>query len=273
MKNSNDTEGLTEAELIQFQTQGYFTVKGVLEEDKYRSLYHKVMERYHSATRPKPSSPYTETALFSSDSEFLSLIDHPRIFSKVVGLMGDNIRLFSSQLLVKPPRLDEKDRRYWHVDGPFNLYPAAHEAVPLLQLKVMIALSDVSEHGRGNLMVVPGSHHAPQIRQFESLPDEQRIKDMPGQVEVLQERGDVTFFHQSLWHTPGNNRSNEPRVNIINAYCYVWAHPFDYDPANLSPTLRGSLNHTQRFLLLGPPGNDSRRFYDKRSCDWFQQDS
>lgn len=64
---------------------------------------------------------------------------------------------------------------------------------PRLSMKVVAWLSDLSEPGRGNFWVVPGSHLSDSL---EIPPD----RNPNGAIPVCAEPGDVTLFDRRLWH-------------------------------------------------------------------------
>ena len=83
---------------------------------------------------------------------------------------------------------------------------------PLLSLKVGFWLSDVSEEGRGNFYIVPGSHLWEKERQpFE---DEVIQAEMPA--------GSLLIYLGGIWHGGGQNQSNTPRMGLALQYSAGW---------------------------------------------------
>jgi ectoine hydroxylase len=253
---------------LQWEAQGYFTVKGALTDQECDTLHDLIAAEYEIACAAPAGDPRLTAKRFTMDAvalrgePFVDLIDHPSTFGIVLDLMGDNIRAMATMAMVRPPvTFDQRD---WHVDGPYpHQYPQVRGGAPLLELNIIFALHDVNTSGAGNFTVVPGSHHlqAPPTDQFAD-----KQNDVAGAVELMQEKGDATFFHNAIWHTAGNNRSSRPRVNLFYTYCYVWMHPYDY--ADVPGPLASRLNPVQRLLLLGPPGSDPRRFQDEAGGFW-----
>jgi ectoine hydroxylase len=89
-----------------------------------------------------------------------------------------------------------------------------------LSVKLAYWLSDVSEPGRGNLKVVPGSHLVNWI-------DGPPRRDIPwpdpeGAVEVTAGPGDAVFFDRRIWHTRSRNYSPHSRKAVFLGYTYRW---------------------------------------------------
>jgi ectoine hydroxylase len=87
-------------------------------------------------------------------------------------------------------------------------------------VKLAYWLSDVSEPGRGNLKVVPGSHMVTWI----DGPPRRDIQwpDPAGAIEVTAEPGDAVFFDRRIWHTRSRNYSEHTRKAVFSGYTYRW---------------------------------------------------
>ena len=97
---------------------------------------------------------------------------------------------------------------------------------PRLSIKVAYWLSDVSEPGRGNLYVIPGS----QLHDRIVLPpeDQQAAGRMPeGALPVCCEPGDAVLFDRRLWHAGTPNSSSITRKVLFYGYGYRWLRPKD----------------------------------------------
>jgi ectoine hydroxylase len=89
-----------------------------------------------------------------------------------------------------------------------------------MSVKVGYWLSDVSEPGRGNLKIIPGSHtrnwiHGPPRRDIEWPEPE-------GSIEVCAQPGDAVFFDRRLWHARTGNYSDITRKAIFFGYTPHW---------------------------------------------------
>ncbi|MDQ2730342.1 MAG: phytanoyl-CoA dioxygenase family protein [Armatimonadota bacterium] len=170
-----------------------------------------------------------------ADPVLLELLDWPAIFPLVVGLLGWDIHLITSHLIVRPPSPPGTTENFkgegWHRDGGQS--PAEmQEPHPRLFLKVAYLLSDQSEPGRGNTQLLPGSNRliGPPA-QAEGAPHPY------GAIEVLGKAGDAFLFEQRTWHAVGPNLSDITRKSLFFGYGFRWVRAMDYlaPPADLLP--------------------------------------
>ncbi|MFP6729892.1 MAG: phytanoyl-CoA dioxygenase family protein [Alphaproteobacteria bacterium] len=104
--------------------------------------------------------------------------------------------------------LPGEDHQVLHLDD--SIYPLRIPGVEF-QIGVMWALNDFTEEN-GGTRVVLGSHA------LSTLDDE-----MLGEpVQAVMPKGSVLFYMGSLWHGGGANRSNAPRMGVINTYALGW---------------------------------------------------
>jgi ectoine hydroxylase len=143
-----------------------------------------------------------------------------------------------------PPVLvrDAQPRFAWHQDGGRQNRELETDPRPRLSVKAGYWLSDISQPGRGNLKVVPGSHTVNRI----AGPPRRDIlwPDPPGTVEVTAQPG-VVLFDRRIWHARSENRSAITR-KVVFGYTYRWIRCRD-----LSPEPAAGLTAIQR-QLLGP---------------------
>ena len=94
------------------------------------------------------------------DDAFLELLDHPAVFPTIWGELGWNVHLYHCHLDVTPPRAMPRRRPVWgwHQDGGRLNVDLETEPRPRVSIKVAYWLSDLTEPGRGNIHVIPGSH-------------------------------------------------------------------------------------------------------------------
>lgn len=84
-----------------------------------------------------------------------------------------------------------------------------------LSVGVMWALRDFTEENGGTRLVT-GSHrylrswHLPDLSRWESC---------------VMPKGSAVFYLGSTWHGGGANRSNAPRLGLVNTYCLGWLRP------------------------------------------------
>ena len=160
------------------------------------------------------------------DDLFLELIDWRTTLPKVWGLLGWNIHIYHNHCTITPPLSPEarEDRKplFWHQDSGRLSLDMEIVPSPRLSVKVGYFLTDVSEPGRGNFSVIPGSHLKDEL---EFPPD--GISDPVDALEVCVPAGAAAIFDRRLWHTGGRNFSDITRKALFIAYAHRWLHPRD----------------------------------------------
>jgi ectoine hydroxylase-related dioxygenase (phytanoyl-CoA dioxygenase family) len=123
-----------------------------------------------------------------------------------------------------------------------------------MSVKLAYWLSDVSETGRGNFTVLPGSHHT---NWLPGPPSRGVPWPAPeGALQITANPGDVVVFDRRLWHARSDNYSPITRVGAFFGYTYRWVAGRD-DVADLPrrPEWAG-FTDVQR-QLLGAAGDGS----------------
>lgn len=225
---------LTDDERRHFDEKGFLIVEGALLKDRIAALtvaVDRVLAGYPSDPDQPPNSRMDASGLFypnfvGRDPAFLEMVDWPAVFPKVWGILGWNIYLYHSHLGVNPPLPSEADRAKktlgWHQDsGRVNQEMETHPR-PRLSLKVAYFLTDMSEPGRGNFWVIPGSHLADEM----TMPAN-GIDDPEGAMPVCVKAGDAVFFDRRLWHAASPNFSDYTRKVLFYGYGYRWLRTKD----------------------------------------------
>ena len=158
------------------------------------------------------------------DDRFLEMIDWPVTFPKVLDLLGWNIQIYHSHMIVTPGAGQGADpgKRGWHQDSDRLNHELETTPQPRVSLKVAFFLTDCSERGRGNFAALPGSH-----LDESAIDREQRDVDPPGATEVLVPRGGIVLFDRRVWHTGSPNHADIPRKALFYGYSYRWLRPRD----------------------------------------------
>jgi ectoine hydroxylase len=233
--------GLNDEQLKAFETDGFVVIPGALtsqEVDRYRDAVDRVYERLGT-----PGKILHTLAFVGEDEAFLDLLAHPWTFPLVVQLLGYNIFMFHCHLDVHPTEpKPEKNIWMWHQDG--SVINRDIESIPRPRMSVKLAyfLTDVSEPGYGNFMVIPGSHLWNDI---ERPADDDN--DLPGSIPVLASPGDAVFFDRRIWHARSRNYSDRTRKAVFFAYTFRWVR--NRDDMYLPPEMLEKLNPVQRQLL------------------------
>jgi len=264
------------AQKEQFDRDGFIVLRDILEPDLTDRLIAAVdrlsevgMERDGLSDR----SHWQKRNCLPDDPAFLELLDHPKVLPLVCAILGWDIHLITSHLIVRmpTPRADANFKgEGWHRDGGQSAWEMT-EPHPRILLKVGYILSDQSEPGRGNTQVVPGSNR------IVGPPAKAEGSPHPyGAIEVLGKPGDAFLFEQRTYHAVGANTSNITRKSLFMGYGFRWVYPMDYHPMrdyvelypNASPIQRQLLGETKTVTGVYLPTDDD---VPLRACwnNWF----
>ena len=262
---------ITEAELDQFERHGYLIVEDALPVELVEQLESKV-DAIHQFHLDRAYDPYTESTLteyhnffypnfLKDDPLFIDLLDWPKTFPKVWGILGWNIYSYHSHFIVTPPRLSDANRAPrplgWHQDsGRVNLEIESTPR-PRLSLKIAYWLSDCSQSGRGNFYILPDSHLKNNIEK----PTDGTLPK--GAMCILAKPGDAVFFDRRLWHARSENDSSITRKALFYGYGYRWLRSKD------DMTIPDSLfktSHPIRQQLLGG-GTNANSYFSPKDAD------
>ena len=222
---------LTERERFMFESFGYLVIPGALSEQETADC----LEASRRAHAPYPRGEWRQLGhLYESEPAIERLIDHPAILPKVRALLGDYFILQSSWCTVQPARTKAGG---YHQDGS-GVYEFRRlgTPTPLVQLRVGYYLTDQSEDGMGNMVMVPGSHNIPVTFPKGVTPDQD---DLPIRDVVCGKPGAALLFHQGVYHRTGRNDRDFDRYTMHMVYAPPWLIPSDRmrnDPAFLERT-------------------------------------
>ena len=220
---------LTEEERSAFDRDGYMIVPDALPLEMVPPLA-EVAGRLAAEQRAENGEPLHKAVQYpdfiGKDDVFLELLDWPKTFHKVWGILGWHIQLYHSHLIVTPPIPEEErgslKRLGWHQDsGRLNIDIEATPR-PRISLKVAFFLTDTTEPNCGNFSVIPGSH----LRNKIALPDD-GVSEPEGATAVEVPAGTAVFFDRRLWHAGGRNTSDLTRKVLFYGYGYRWLRPRD----------------------------------------------
>ena len=225
---------LTDEQRAAFELDGYVVIPAALDEH-LRLKMHDVALRHDAAFRREPEVGrhhiLNEHDLVGKDHVWLDAIAPPAVFAKVLGIMGWNIQLFHTQLLVTPPAPSSGSAGPygWHQDN--NRMNRDFDTLlhPMVSVKVGYFLTDLATSGMGNLCVVPGSHRMSRAAEG-SLATFRGSAGWPGDetpphIEITARAGDAVIFDRRLWHSASTNTSDATRVFVTYGYSYRWLRP------------------------------------------------
>ena len=225
----------TEEQLTAFNDASYLIVEDAISPEMVDAL-EKVADRIDAAERSKTGlAPHKLLSKFRTvieDDILLELLDNKKVFPLLWDILGWNIQLYISHLIMYPPEPPDTERvskaAHWHQDGGRPI-PEMERPHPRLSLKVSYWLSDVTHRDNGAMRLIPGSHkldtHPPNS---ENDPD----GDPEGAMDLLVKRGTAVLFDRRMWHSRGWNFSDVTRKVLFMGYSYRWLRGLDY---NLMP--------------------------------------
>lgn len=237
--------------LAQFERDGFIVLPGALtptEVAHYRDALDQVYLAAEATGRISAGDALHQLSAVTHCPEALGLIDHPATFRYVWSLLGWNIYVYHSHLDVHPPLRAPRPFRYeWHQDGGRQNRELETDPRPRLSVKVAYWLSDVSQTGRGNFKVVPGSHRTNWI---DGPPSRNVVwPDPEGAIEVTAAPGDAVLFDRRLWHARSDNYSHITRKAMFFGYTYRWIAIRDENDRIPLSGLDATLTPVQRQLL------------------------
>ena len=196
------------------------------------------------------------------DDAFLDLIDHPSVLGIVADLMGANLQLLISQLMIRPPTSSRP--LGWHHDGPKPYtFPRIGAVAPLINLKIGWFLTDVAGENQGNLVVVPGSHRlgvrpaGMPAEKFEHSAAEtiEAMVEMPGALQITARAGDAILFHNGLWHSVAPSVLTRDRIVLYYGYGPSWLRLNDRSAPSPEVVARSSPVRQQLLGGLSDPAD------------------
>lgn len=221
---------LTSEQKAQFDRDGFLVLRDLIPQDMVTRLI-SAADRLSTEGMEKAGlserKHWQQRGCLPEDPAFLELISHPRVLPLAVGILGWDIHLMTSHLIVRPPTPDA-DANFkgegWHRDGGQSSWEMT-EPHPRILFKIAFFLSDQSEPGRGNTQVVPGSN-----RLTGPLAKAPNAPHPYGAIEVCGKPGDAFLFEQRTWHAVGPNYSDITRKTLFIGYGFRWVYPMDFHP-------------------------------------------
>ncbi|MGZ0170465.1 MAG: phytanoyl-CoA dioxygenase family protein [Planctomycetales bacterium] len=216
---------LTDAERSFFDEQGYLVIEDALDPASVARLIEIVGQVDKRERTPELGDKLLSvTNILHEDPTLLDLVDLPTVFPKVWGVLGWNIYSYHSHLDITPPANPDTTTWTvaWHQDSmrvndEIEIHPR-----PRLSLKIGYYLSDVSESGRGNTLIVPGSHLDDEL----DCPED-GLSNPAGAEPLCVKPGSAVLIDRRIWHSRSRNDSDLTRKVVWLGYSYRWLKPKD----------------------------------------------
>jgi phytanoyl-CoA hydroxylase len=219
-----------EAQVAYFREHGYLAVEGVFSADEIDRLRANLEALEHRTHALAESTDRVKLTLFGGDVEdkaiqqiaepheldgaWMNLAADPRILDLVEVLIGPNILLYYSMLMMKPARSGAPAP--WHQDLAFFV----HDRARLVACQVYL---DDSTADNGCVHVVPGSHQLGLLNHF----DGDRFTEIvqgdtsafdAAAVPVPVKAGGMILWHCLTLHQSPPNRSDRGRRAVVFEY-------------------------------------------------------
>jgi len=263
---------LTAAERAQFEASGMLVIPAALSVDEVSEL-NAALEYWSSETTGGvgvlPGTTW-HGMTFSSRHDapsrhpaLVSMLAHPRILPKVVGILGWNIYIYHAHAAYTRAATDgaglapKPSGDHWHQDSGRVNVDVEGEPRPRLSVKASIMLTDTTDPAAPQFYVVPGSHLNNTMPHTQ--PNSTELP--PGAVRVPLQAGSVVLIDRRLWHAGplGEQKYGITRKVLFNGYGQRWLRPKDpmYTAPVLAhvtcPVLRQLLGHTHTYNGLYSP--------------------
>ena len=227
LAESHLQHAITPDELASFEREGYLVVPNALREDEVMRLLaaaDRLDDRERGRLLLAPGDMMSRFAVIRFDPAFLDLVTWVRTFPKVWDILGWNIQLYISHLVVYPPETwggQQCRAPVWHQDSGRPVLELERPA-PRLSVKVAYWLTDTHGPDRGAMEVIPGSHR------LDAPPPGCDDPEWDGRLLVEAAPGDALIFDRRLWHRHGRNTSDVVRKALFFGYSYRWLRALDY---------------------------------------------
>jgi len=219
----------TRQQLDTFNNDGYLVVEDALPPEMVQRLTQAVDRIGDEERERKDLDPHQfldKVRVVIEDDIFLELLDWPKTFPLVWDILGWNIQLYISHLIIYPPEREkvELGTGGWHQDGGRPVREMERPQ-PRLSLKISYWLNDVDSPSNGAMQIIPGSHKLDALPPSSDLDDEHVL-------DLCVKAGTAVLFDRRMWHRRGLNTSNTSRKVLFFGYSYRWLRGLDF---NLMP--------------------------------------
>ncbi|MYF98803.1 phytanoyl-CoA dioxygenase family protein [Candidatus Poribacteria bacterium] len=213
---------LTEAQRQEFDKNGYFIVRSVLDNDMITRLI-EAGDRIVNSRDSDAQYVHIRDGLVQEPA-FAELTSQTTAIPLVIQLLGTNLHITNTALLYKNPQPKGlPENRGWHRDVGLHL-DLGHKNCPRVGLKIAYCLTDCHVPDAGATLFIPGSHVSGKPLEI----PEGEIDPIEPYAEPLLRAGDAYFFENRIYHTTGQNYTDQTAKLVIYGYHYAWLKPEGY---------------------------------------------
>ncbi|MCM2997733.1 phytanoyl-CoA dioxygenase family protein [Paenibacillus cellulositrophicus] len=210
-----------------YNENGYLLVRGVFSTEEVKDMQYAVERTIAKAAAAKQDVNHTWQGDYIPQDElkklvlkgfhdlqfhdacFTRAVAHPRMTGVLTQLIGPNVQLHHTKMLVKPP---EQGAAFpMHQDYPY--FP--HDRHTMLAASVHLDDADMEN---GCLCVVPGSHKQGPLPHVGRYYLDHRDYPVSMGTPCPASAGDVLFFNYLTIHGSDRNKSSRPRRNVLFQY-------------------------------------------------------
>ena len=224
---------LTEAQVEQFNRDGYIIVKSLFDEEEMEILRHaaRADQALEQAARGLDDGEGGVTRLSlwnqAGDDVYGLVARSHRVVDAMEQLLGGEVYHYHSKMSMKEPFTGgawtwHQDYGYWYNNGCLFPYMAS----------CFIAV-DPNTRENGCMQVLKGSHHMGRIEHGkfgdQTGADPERTDQAMKVLELVyaeMEPGDALFFHCNTLHRSDQNKSPHPRWSLICCYNAARNNPY-----------------------------------------------
>lgn len=220
---------LTEQQVVFFQEQGHLVVENVFSPAEVNAFQCACDALAAQAQGLTASTDRMKMKVFDDSTKlvqqvgdphemsgvWLDLVKDMRLLNMVEALLGPDLMVYYSQLMMKAPR--QGFTAPWHQD--FAFFPHSRAEI----LACTVAIDDATLEN-GCIRVIPGSHklglinHYDKDGLFTGIVQDTHGFDERTEVALPAKAGSVIFWHSLTLHASHPNRTEKPRRAFVIEY-------------------------------------------------------
>lgn len=198
---------------------GCVVIEGLLSPEEINGLQNNITEDFEKLPDCKGDFYGHETKRMGALFTKLKLFQKMAVLTPIIEVMDNFLLKACSDYqvnLTQAISIGPKEiKQIMHQDDP--MYPFLHSDHEAM-INCMWAIDDFTEEN-GATVLVPGSHLWPRTQSlnlsFENLPPEIITQG-------VMKKGSVLIYLGSLYHSGGENKTNERRCGAVISYCLGW---------------------------------------------------